>query len=266
MQYRNANWAALLIAAMVIGFSGLVAAEEKGEPDGAPELPSVDEVNQHLDELYRSTSSRAKMTMTIVTERRGTRELSMDAWTRGDNDALFVIRSPAREAGTATLRTDEGLWNYAPRADRLVRVPTGMLSDSWMGSHLTNDDLVQETGYREDYDVTLEWGEAGGERVLKANMTPKRGAPVVYTRVVYTLDAEHWTPRGAEFFDGKSKIRTIEFSDVREVRGKRVPHQMVVRPQDKPRESTTLKYGELAFDVDIDEAIFTRRGLRRIAR
>ena len=237
--------------------------ERAGEEEA---LPSVDEVEESLDRLYRSESSRAKMKMTIVTDRRGTRTLEMEAWTRGEDDALFVIRSPARESGTATLRTEEGLWNYAPRADRLVRIPTGMLSDAWMGSHLTNDDLVQETGFREDYETQLSWATDGGERVLRAELTPREGAPVVYTQVVYTLDAERWTPRRAEFFDGDKLVRVMEFEDVREVDGRPVPHRMVVRPQDKPGESTTLEYQDLAFDVEIDGSTFTRRGLRRIAR
>ncbi len=264
MRWKTGLFAILCAVVWVGGLAVLSAEEDGGEQP--LELPSVEEVNAHLDELYRADSSKAQMTMTIVTDRRGTRELELEAWTRGDDDALFVIRSPARESGTATLRTEDGLWNYAPRADRLVRVPTGMLSDSWMGSHLTNDDLVRETGYDEDYEVELEWGQADGQRVLVANMTPKPGAPVVYSQVVYTLDAEHWTPLSAEFFDGDRVVRRMEFSDVRSVGERQVPHKMVVQPQDKPGESTTLQYRALEFGVDIDESIFTRRGLRRIAR
>lgn len=251
--------AAMVILALAMFLAAPAVAEE-------PELPSVEEVNRHLDRLYRAESSQARMKMTITTERRGTRELEMEAWTKGEDLALFVIRAPAREAGTATLRTEEGLWNYAPRADRLVRIPTGMLSDQWMGSHLTNDDLVRETGYESDYEVELSWGEEDGERVLVATMVPKEGAPVVYTQVVYTLDGENWTPRKAEFFDGDRKVRTMEFSDVREVDGRQVPHTMTVRPEDGSGEFTRMEYRELAFDMEIDESIFTRRGLRRIAR
>ena len=69
------------------------------------------------------------MTMT-VSKTRLTRELTLEEWSRGQDRALIVIREPAREAGTATLRTEEGLWNYAPRTDRLIRIPTGLLAES----------------------------------------------------------------------------------------------------------------------------------------
>ena len=246
-------------AALVASMAMPVFADEQ------PELPSVEEVERHLDDLYRSDSSKAEMTMTIETDRRS-RELQMEAWTKGEDNAVFVIRSPAREAGTATLRTADGLWNYAPRADRLVRVPTGMLSDDWMGSHLTNDDLVQETGYGDDYDVELAWDDHDGDRVLKATMTPREGAPVVYTRIDYLLDADDWTPIRAVFFENDDEVRTMEFSDVREVDGRQVPHVMEVRPADKPNEFTRLTYRELEFGVEVDDSIFTRRGLRRLAR
>ena len=256
----------VLVMTLAVLCASTVAIAMAQEAQQQGDLPSVDEVNEHLDELYRADSSHAQMTMTIITEQRGERELELEAWTQGEDNALFVIRAPAREAGTATLRTEEGLWNYAPRADRLVRVPTGMLSDAWMGSHLTNDDLVQETGFREDYDVQLRWDDADGDTVLVADMTPREGAPVIYTRVRYVLDAEDWTPQNAEFFDGEELMRTLEFSDVREVDDRLVPHQMVVLPATDPGESTTLQYEDLAFGVDIDASIFTRRGLRRVAR
>lgn len=252
------------LSMLCLGPAVTATAEEAQAQEQA--LPSVEEVNRHLDNLYRSESSRARIRMTVETERRGTRTLEMESWTKGTDLALFVIRSPSREAGTATLRTEEGLWNYAPRADRLVRIPTGMLSERWMGSHLTNDDLVQETGYEADYEVSLSWGESNGERVLVATMTPHEDAPVVYTRVVYEMDAERWTPRKAEFFDGERKVRTMEFSNVREVDGRPVPHTMTVRPEDGTGEFTRMEYLELSFDEAVDDSLFTRRGLRRVAR
>lgn len=263
---HHLNLTAIALAVLLSSVATDAAAQQDDQRQQPPELPDVEEVERHLDELYRSESSKAELTMTIVTERRGTRRLEMEAWTRGEDNALFVIRSPSREAGTATLRTEEGLWNYAPRADRLVRIPTGMLSDDWMGSHLTNDDLVQETEYEDDYDVELSWGERDGERVLEATMTPTEGAPVVYTRIEYTLAAERWTPIEARFYDGDELMRTMEFSDVREVDGRQIPHVMEVRPAGEDDERTRLQYEDLQFDVDIDDSIFTRRGLRRIAR
>jgi len=217
------------IAALCVGLIVPVVSLAQGDE----ELPSVEEVNAHLDRLYRSESAESTMTMTIKRDERE-RELTVRGFSKGEEQGLFVITDPAREAGTATLRTSEGLWNYAPRADRLMRVPSGMLSEDWMGSHLTNDDLVSESNYEDDFDVELAWGERDGERVLEATMVPKEGAPVTYSKIEYALDAEAWTPLEAVYFDGEEEVRTMTFSDVKEVDGRAVPHTMEVRPADAP--------------------------------
>jgi outer membrane lipoprotein-sorting protein len=230
----------------------------------AQALPNVKEVTDHLDDLYRSSSSYAVMTMIVVRER-GTRELTAESWSRGDDESLIVIRSPAREAGTATLRTGDGLWNYAPRADRLIRVPSGLLSENWMGSHFTNDDLLRETSYLDDHDGSLAWVDVGETRYLEVTMTPRPDAPVVYTRLVYLLVPDAWTPYQAEYYDEGELVRTMTFDQVQTVSGRQIPMRMVLQPADDPNERTEIIYTDLQLDIPVDASMFSRRGLRRVA-
>lgn len=248
--------AAVLVAAAAVAWgAGPARAQE-------PALPELDEVIEHVDALYRSESSHAVMTMTVVRER-GTRELTLESWTKGEERALVVIREPAREAGTATLRTEEGLWSYGARADRLIRIPTGLLSESWMGSHLTNDDLMRETSYDDDYESELSWTTRDGERYLRVLLTPRPDAPVVYTRLVFLLTADEWVPVVWEFYDEDRLVRTMRYEDVRTISGRRLPTRFVVEPADSPDERTVIRYDELRLDVPVDDDVFTRRGLRR---
>jgi len=228
-------------------------------------MPDVNEVLDHLDEMYRAKSSHSRITMTVVRER-GTRELTLESWSQGLDDALVVIRAPAREAGTATLLTEEGLWNYAPRADRLIRIPPGLLSESWMGSHFTNDDLLQETKYRDDYTASLSWAEESGVRRLKVTLIPKPDAPVIWSKVEFTLTADDWIPQRVDYYDGAEIVRTMTYSDVQSVSGRRLPMVMTLVPSDAPDERTVLKYEELQLDIAVDPELFTRRGLRRVAK
>ena len=234
----------------------------------APPLPTVEAVTQKLDDLYRSKSSVARIRMEVKTKH-FERALEIDAWSIGEDDALMVIRAPARERGTATLRTDEGLWNYAPRADRLMRIPSGMLSESWMGSHFTNDDLMRESSWDDDYDTTLDWFEPPDEKgatYLRATMIPKKNAAVVYTKVVQVLTADAWLPVRAEYYDGHEIVRRMHFEDVKVMGGRMLPTVMRVVPTDKPDELTRVVYERIEFDGKIDRDLFTPRGLRRMAQ
>jgi outer membrane lipoprotein-sorting protein len=230
----------------------------------AQPLPALDDVIQHLDDLYRSDAARARMSMRIVRPR-GTRELTLETWSKGRDRALVVIRAPAREAGTATLRTAEGLWSYGARADRLIRIPNGLLAENWMGSHLTNDDLVRETSYQLHYESTLSWTTRDGTRYLQVTLTPRPNAPVVYSRMVFLLTAADWTPVRYDFYDDAGVTRTMLFDDVRQLAGHRVPMRVIVQPTGAPNESTVIEYLELQLDASIDDELFTRRGLRRVA-
>ena len=230
-----------------------------------PPLPSVRQVVDRLNDLYRVDSSEADLTMKVVTDRYR-RELTLHSWTRGKEEALIVVRAPAREAGAATLRSKEGLWIYAPRADRLVRLPSALLSESWMGSHFTNEDLVRETDFVRDYDTTLAWKEEGGKRVLQATLVPKPKTPVVWSRVVYLLDPNDLLPLRADFYDRDRISRALAFADPHVVSGRRVPFTLQMVPADKPGEETRLEYRKLQFGVHVDPSLFTQRGLRQVAR
>ncbi len=236
-----------------------------GATQAAPPLPSVDEVTAHLDRLYRSKSSHAIMEMDIRTAHYE-RHLVLEAWSKGLDLALIVIRKPPREAGTATLRTKKGLWTYAPRADRLMRLPPALLSESWMGSHFTNDDLVREVSYKKDYDTTVAWTNDGGKRLLEVRLTPKPDSPVVYTRVSFLLTPRDWVPLRALYYDGDEVVRTMTFGEVRDIGGRKVPTLLEVRPADKPEEFTRVRYTRLEFDLDVPASLFTPAGLRKVAR
>ena len=251
----------------ILGAVGLAlaAAALPGTAEAQIPIPDVQQVMDYVDDLYRSQSSYSTMRMTVVRER-GTRELELEAWSKGDDEALIVIRSPAREAGTATLRTEEGLWNYAPRADRLIRIPSGLLSDSWMGSHFTNDDLMRETSYLDDYDAVLAWEERDGVRYLKATLTPKPDAPVVYSHMVFLVTPDDWVPVRTEYYDDGELIRFMSFENIQRINGKPIPMRMILQPVDDAEERTVVEYLELRLDVPVDDELFTRQGLRRAAR
>src|SRR5512143_652245 len=117
--------------------------------------PDVDRLLDRLDDLYRSKSSIARIEI-VVTTPRTTRSMRLKAWTRGEEEALVVIEAPPREAGAATLRVGENLWNYLPRIARTIRVPPSMMLGSWMGTDFTNDDLVKESSLRKDFTATVD--------------------------------------------------------------------------------------------------------------
>ena len=135
-----------------------------------------------------------------------------------------------------------------------------------MGSHFTNDDLMRETSYLDDYDAVLTTEERDGTSYLKATLTPKPDAPVVYSEVVFLITPEGWIPVRSEYYDDGKLIRAMDFDQIQSIAGKQIPMRMTILPVDKPDERTVIEYLNLELDVPVDDQLFTRQGLRRAAR
>jgi hypothetical protein len=60
-------------------------------------------------------------------------------------------------------------------------------------------------------------------------------------------------------------VRTIRYEEVRRVAGRSLPMRLVIQPADAPDERTVIVYRSLELDVPVDETLFSRRGLRRVA-
>ena len=221
------------------------------------------EILEQVDQLLRGDSSRGLVSMEITTEH-WSRALEMEVWSLGTEHSLVRVESPAREAGTATLKAGQEVWNYLPRVDRTIKVPPSLMMGSWMGSHFTNDDLVKESSIVDDYEFEISFeGERDGTEVWEFTLTPKPEAPVVWGHVVEQVRKSDLMPTWVEYYDEQGELaRSIEFSGYISMDGRLVPATMDVIPADKPEERTRLVYHELEFDIGIDESFFSLRNLR----
>jgi hypothetical protein len=217
-----------------------------------------------VDRLMRGESSIARFTMDIRTEN-WDRSLTLRAWSLGTEYALIRVETPQKEAGTATLRAEQEVWNYLPRVDRTIKVPSSMMMGSWMGSHFTNDDLVKESRLVDDYEIEITFdGEREGTDVWEFVLVPLPEAPVVWGKIRYEVRQEDFMPTWARYYDESDEVvRTMVFSEIRLMGSRLVPTVMTMEPADKPTETTVVRYHELEFDVDLDENFFSLRNLRR---
>jgi outer membrane lipoprotein-sorting protein len=221
------------------------------------------EIVDRVDRMLRGASSRADVVMEIRTEH-WRRSLEMRVWSLGTAYALVRVLAPPREAGTATLKVDNEVWNYLPRVDRTIKVPPSLMMGSWMGSHFTNDDLVKESRMVDDYDIAMSFeGDRDGVRVWEFTLMPKPTAAVVWGKVVMQVRQADLMPTWARYYDDRGNlVRTMTFSDYRRFSGRLVPAVMTVRPEDKPDERTTIRYRQLAFGVSLRPSFFSLRNLQ----
>ena len=254
------SWSWLFGALVVVGSIALTVPPRLGAQEHAP--PNVRELTRRLDDLWVSSSSIARIELTVATPRQ-TRTLRMKAWTRGNDRALVVIEAPARERGTATLKVERNLWNYLPRISRTIRVPPSMMLSSWMGSDFTNDDLVHSSSFEDDFDVSLA-GRSRSPSGWLLRMDAKPGIVGLWKRVEMVVTDDGTLPIEARYYDRRMRLaRTMRFSDVREIDGRRVPTRTELIPHDRPGHRTEMRYLDIDFDADVPTSTFSLSRLER---
>jgi hypothetical protein len=255
---------AALAALICLSVSPVLGLAAKKAPDPtSPEFGVY--VMETIDDMYRGSQSHAIMEMEVQTEH-WKRTLALEAWSLGEDYSLIRILEPKKEKGTATLKAKGDLFTYLSKTGRTVKITSGMMGGSWMGSHFTNDDLVRDTRFSRDFDVELAFdGEQAGTPIYRFTITPKPDTPVVWGKVEVTVRKSDLQPVEERFFDEDGEpVRVMELAKIKALSGKKMPTEVIVRPLDGSGEYTRVTWNEVDFNVDLTPAFFSIRKLKSL--
>lgn len=223
------------------------------------------EIIKKVDEKMRGKSSSSDMTMRIVRPD-WSREITMKGWSLGTEYSLILITAPARDQGTAFLKREKEIWNWQPTIDRVVKLPPSMMSQSWMGSDFTNDDLVKESSVVYDYNHFLRGDTTiNGYDSWKIELIPKEDAAVVWGKIEAYVAKEDYIELLIRYYDEDDfLVNTMILSEIREMDGRTIPTKMDMIPAENPDQRTVIIYNDINFNVDISEDFFSIQKMKRI--
>lgn len=248
----------ILIFALLMLSASLYGEETAKVASGSSDLDAVALVRA-VETQYQGDRSHGKMRMHIKT-RNWSRTLELEMWSEGREKLLTRILAPVKERGTCTLKVDDDIWNYISRIDRLIKIPSSLMGDSWMGSHLTNDDLVKENKIDKLYQLAIT-ERAGNEVSITGRPLPN--AAVVWGKIVYKIDTASLTPLLVEYYDEEEvKVRSMVFSDFKQIDQRCLPMTSRIVPEEKPEEFTEMHYLEIDFSVNLPRDLFSIKSLR----
>lgn len=246
----------------VLGLGLMLAAGIRNAPAAGPDATDiVRRADQHL----RGKTSYTELTMTLVRPD-WSRTLSMKSWSKGTDLSLILITAPARDRGTTFLKRGNEVWNWVPSVERVIKIPPSMMSQSWMGSDFTNDDLVRESSIVDDYTHTVAGDTTiAGRDCWKIRMIPKPDAAVVWGKVLIWITKQDDLEMRCEYFDEDGVlINVMEMSKIKELGGRLLPTVMEMMPREKPGNKTVLEYQAARFDEPMDDSYFSEQNMKRI--
>jgi outer membrane lipoprotein-sorting protein len=242
---------ALLLALMIVPTTASIAS--------AQDATAI--VKASIDN-WRGTSSYGEMTMTIHRPS-WERSMSMRGWTSGSKKSLVRITAPKKDAGNGTLMVDNNMWSYAPKVNRVIKVPSSMMGQSWMGSDFSNKDVSRADDIVDQYDHTLlATEEIDGHTVWTIESVPHEEAAVVWGKEVLRirdddvlLDQEFWDQDGV-------LVKTLKSLEIGEMGGRTIALRQRMAKTETEDEWTEFSVQSMEFDIEISDNVFTRSNLQ----
>jgi outer membrane lipoprotein-sorting protein len=228
--------------------------------------------SQDAREIVKKADERAKgktslSVITIQTIRpKWTREMTVKSWTKGNDWVMILVTAPAKDKGVVYLKRSREVWNWIPAIERNIKLPPSMMSQSWMGTDFTNDDLVKEASIVEDYNHTITSDTSIDNRLCyKIQLLPKPSAAVVWGKIMICIDKKDYLMLHVEYYDEDGTlINTMIGSDVKILGGKLLPGRLEMLPAGKKGNRTVMIYNQLVFDKPIGDDFFTTQNMAKV--
>jgi outer membrane lipoprotein-sorting protein len=213
----------------------------------------------------RGNTSQAELTIKTIRPS-WSRSMDVKAWMKGSDLSMILIQSPAKDKGIVFLKRRKEVWNWMPALERIIKLPPSMMSQSWMGTDFTNDDLVKESSVVKDYEHSLT-----GDTIIDnrncyiITMIPKPEVAVVWSKLIVCIDKKDYLELHTRFYDEDGKVINIMNAyDIKTMDGRLIPTRFEMIPTDKPKQKTEMIYRSVLFNRPIEDGFFTTEKMKTL--
>lgn len=223
----------------------------------------AEEIMQKLDNNIRGKNIYMKIDMKIVSLGHE-RSMQMENWSQGSKKSFVKILYPPKDRGITFLSLDNQMWQYVPKIERIIKIPPSMMLQNWMGSDITNDDMVKQSSIVDDYIPRIIKKEGN---LVSIELIPKEDAAVVWGKVIVNIDILTYTSKKDIFYDEDGKeVRFFLYDKVKKFGEYYLPTYWRVQASDKENRFTEIILEEVVYDRDISQQYFKKSALKRFSR
>ncbi len=227
--------------------------------------PDAKEIIRMANDLMQGQTNESYMRMSIV---RPTwqRTISFHSWSKGGQFSLVIITDPAKEKGQTFLKRKNEIWNWVPAIQRMIKLPPSMMSQGWMGSDFTNDDLLKAASIVDDYDQTLLGSQVcNQEDCYKIKLVPKANAAIVWGSLIKWVSKKGYFQMRTEYYDEDQQlVKTESASNIKQMDDREIPTHFEIIPADKPGNKTLVDFDKATFNKRIDDGFFSQQNMKDV--
>lgn len=223
------------------------------------------EIVQKANDKMRGSTLQAEIQIRTVRPN-WSREMQCKIWMKGTDLAMIYIVAPTKDRGISFLKRKKEVWNWMPVLERTIKLPPSMMSQSWMGTDFTNDDLVRESSIVEDYEHAYLKDTMVIERECYViEMTPKPEAAVVWSKVIVCIDKKDYLELHSRFYDEDGQLVNImNGKEIKFMHDRLVPTHFEMIPVDKKGQKTEMFYKRIEYNKPIDDSFFSTETMKTV--
>ena len=211
---------------------------------------------------WRGVSSDTVMSM-VIHRPEWERSMTMRAWTKGDDRSLVRILEPKKDRGNGTLTDDDNMWTYSPKVNRVIKVPSSLMGQSWMGSDFSNKDVARADDIIKQYDHSiLSVEEADGITIYEIESVPHEDAAVVWGREVLRIRDDHVVETHSFYDQDGELVKRLISLEIGEMGGRVVATRQRMSKVETPQEWTEIQVVSVDYTVELKDSLFTLSNLR----
>jgi outer membrane lipoprotein-sorting protein len=211
---------------------------------------------------WRGLSSYTEMTM-VIHRPDWERSMTMRAWTKGQEQTLVRVVEPKKDRGNGTLTDDNSMWTFSPKVNRVIKVPSSMMGQSWMGSDFSNKDVARADDIVDQYDHSiLNHEEIDGITVYDIESIPFEDAAVVWGREVLKIREDHVVLEHAFFDQDGELVKKLVSLEIEEMGGRTIAKRQRMVKTEEPDEWTEISVNDVEYEIDLKDSLFTLSNLR----
>jgi hypothetical protein len=211
---------------------------------------------------WRGLSSQSEMTMTIHRPD-WERTMTMRGWTKGDDRSLVRVLEPKKDRGNGTLTDDNSMWSYSPKVNRVIKIPSSMMGQSWMGSDFSNKDIARADDIVDQYDHSiLSSEEVDGITIFEIESIPHEDAAIVWGREVLSIREDHVVTTHRFYDQDGELVKTLTSLEIGEMGGRVIAKRQRMSKVETPDEWTEIQVVSVDYEVELKDSLFTLSNLR----
>jgi hypothetical protein len=155
------------------------------------------------------------------------------------------------------------MWSYSPKINRVIKIPSSMMGQSWMGSDFSNNDVARADDIIDQYDHSiLSVTEAEGITIYEIESVPHEEAAVVWGREVLQIREDH-VVISHRFYDQDGElVKQLTSLEIGEMGGRLVALRQRMAKVETEDEWTEIQLDSIEYDVDLKDSLFTLSNLR----